>query len=73
MSKDKKHKNSTYCLLLCLFVFNLSDAEIYELPHNDNNIIGNISEVIASHEDTLLDIAQRHGLGFEEIKRATQI
>jgi L,D-transpeptidase ErfK/SrfK len=70
MSKDKKHKNSLYCLLLCLFVFNLSDAEIYELPHNDNNIIGNISEVIASHEDTLLDIAQRHGLGFEEIKRA---
>ena len=70
MVKDKKNKHFLYYLPLCLILFRYSNAEIYELPVNGDNVIGVISEVIASHEDTLLDIAHRNGLGFEEIKRA---
>jgi len=55
---------------LCLILSSHLKAEIYELPLNGNNVIGSISEVMASHEDTLLDIAHRNELGFEEIKRA---
>ncbi len=47
-----------------------SYAAIYELPPEGQDIIGEISTVAASHDDTLVDIARRHGLGYQDIVRA---
>jgi L,D-transpeptidase ErfK/SrfK len=40
------------------------------LPPDDTDLIGSIQTVVAEHEDTLLDIARRYGLGYEDIVRA---
>jgi L,D-transpeptidase ErfK/SrfK len=45
-------------------------AEIYELPPPGFDVIGAVATVTARHEDTLIDIARRHGLGYEDIVRA---
>jgi L,D-transpeptidase ErfK/SrfK len=45
-------------------------AEIYELPPPGFDVIGAIATVTARHDDTLIDIARRHGLGYEDIVRA---
>ncbi len=45
-------------------------AEIYELPPEGFDVIGAVSTVTARHEDTLVDIARRHGLGYQDIVRA---
>jgi L,D-transpeptidase ErfK/SrfK len=45
-------------------------AEIYELPPDGYDVIGAIGAVTARHEDTLVDIARRHGLGYQDIVRA---
>lgn len=45
-------------------------AEVYDLPPDGNDVVGAVTTVTARHEDTLLDIARRHGLGYEDIVRA---
>ena len=45
-------------------------AAIYELPPEDQDVIGAISTIVASYDDTLVDIARRHGLGYQDIVRA---
>lgn len=45
-------------------------AEVYEMPADGNDVIGAVTTVDARAEDTLLDIARRHGLGYEDIVRA---
>jgi len=45
-------------------------AEVYELPPAGNDLIGAVTMVRARADDTLLDIARRHGLGYEDIVRA---
>jgi len=45
-------------------------AEVYDLPPDGNDVVGAVTTVIARQEDTLLDIARRHGLGYEDIVRA---
>jgi L,D-transpeptidase ErfK/SrfK len=47
-----------------------SRAEVYELPPEGYDVIGAVSTVVARDEDTLVDIARRHGLGYEDIVRA---
>jgi len=47
-----------------------ANAEVYELPPPGNDVIGAVSSVRARAEETLLDIARRHGLGYEDIVRA---
>lgn len=44
-------------------------AEVYELPPA-GDVIGAVSYVESRAADTLLEIARRHGLGYEEIVRA---
>lgn len=39
----------------------------YVLPGNGDNIIGVVTTAIAEHEDTLLDVGRRYGVGYEEI------
>ena len=45
-------------------------AEVYELPPDGYDVIGSVSTITARYEDTLVDIARRHGLGYYDIVRA---
>jgi len=45
-------------------------AEVFELPPEGQDVVGAIVTVKATADDTLLDIARRHGLGYEDIVRA---
>ncbi len=45
-------------------------ADSYPFPPAGTDVIGAIQTVTARYEDTLLDIARRNGLGYEEIKLA---
>lgn len=47
-----------------------SFAEIYELPPEGYDVVGAISTITARYEDTLVDIARRHGVGYQDIVRA---
>ena len=46
------------------------NAAIYDLPPEGQDVIGAISTVVANYEDNLVDIARRHGLGYQDIVRA---
>ena len=46
------------------------DAEVYEMPPEGQDVIGSMSTITARYEDTLVDIARRHGLGYYDIVRA---
>ena len=45
-------------------------AEIYELPPEGHDVVGAVSTITARYEDTLVDIARRHGLGYYDMVRA---
>ena len=45
-------------------------AEVYELPPPGNDVVGAVTVIRARADDTLLEIARRHGLGYEDIVRA---
>ena len=45
-------------------------AETLALPPAGSDLVGEPRAVAARHEDTLIDIARRHGLGYEEIVNA---
>ncbi len=45
-------------------------AATYVLPSGSDTLIGAVQHVVAQHEDTLLDIGRRHGVGYEEIVAA---
>jgi L,D-transpeptidase ErfK/SrfK len=42
-------------------------AEQFVLPQNGDTVLGHVNTTIARHEDTLLDIGRRYGVGYEEI------
>ena len=44
-----------------------ASAEIFQLPSAGTDIVGKIRSVDARYEDTLLDIARRYDLGYNEI------
>lgn len=45
-------------------------AAIYDLPAEGHDVVGAVSTIIATYDDTLVDIARRHGLGYQDIVRA---
>ena len=45
-------------------------AEVYELPPEGSDVVGAVGSIRARQDDTLIDIARRHGLGYEDIVRA---
>jgi L,D-transpeptidase ErfK/SrfK len=45
-------------------------ATVYELPENGSAVFGTDERVKSTYQDTLLDIARRYSLGYEEIIRA---
>ncbi len=42
-------------------------AATFPLPLPSTQLVGQVTYVTASYEDTLLDIARRHGLGYQEV------
>jgi L,D-transpeptidase ErfK/SrfK len=57
-------------LLLLAMASGAALARTYPLPEPGIDVIGGVQTVTAHANDTLLDIARRYGLGFEDIKRA---
>jgi L,D-transpeptidase ErfK/SrfK len=57
-------------IVIALTLAHPAKAEVYDLPLPGNDVIGAITMVPARAQDTLLDIARRHGLGYEDIVRA---
>lgn len=58
-------------LFVATFLFVMrAHAEIYELPPDGDDVVGSVTTVTAREEDTLVDIARRHGVGYEDIVRA---
>ncbi len=57
-------------ILFALALAPLANAEIYALPPPGYDVVGAVSTVVARDEDTLVDIARRHGLGYQDIVRA---
>ena len=75
MTNTARHSISTWLrlsLAISLPAFGPSpaSAEVYELPPDGYDAVGAVSSITARAEDTLLDIARRHGLGYEDIVRA---
>ena len=56
--------------LLAIAMPLVAGAEVYDLPPDGNDVVGAVTTVIARDDDTLLDIARRHGLGYEDIVSA---
>jgi len=65
----KRFRKIAIIFLLPMVAF-MARAEVYDLPAPGNDVIGAITTVPARAQDTLLDIARRHGLGYEDIVRA---
>ena len=58
-------------LALILFILPcIGYAEVFELPPAGNDVVGAVTIIKARADDTLIDIARRHGLGYEDIVRA---
>jgi L,D-transpeptidase ErfK/SrfK len=47
-----------------------ASATVYELPADGSAVVGADEHITATYQDTLLDIARRYSLGYEEIIRA---
>lgn len=54
------------CAALLLQAAPAAGAE-YALPTDGDTVIGMVTTAVAEHEDTLLDIGRRYGVGYEEI------
>ena len=63
-------KHASIVIAALVAATNLSHAAIFELPPEGQDVIGAISTVVATYDDTLVDIARRHGLGYQDIVRA---
>ena len=57
-------------LIACAALCSSAHAAVYDLPPEGVDVIGSLSTVTATYEDTLIDIARRHGLGYQDIVRA---
>jgi L,D-transpeptidase ErfK/SrfK len=60
----------TLAMVLILSAVGPASAEQFALPPEGNDIIGVTITTQAEASDTLLDIARRHGVGYEEITNA---
>jgi len=63
--------NKSWWLASITCVWSLAPgATVYELPPDGSAVIGADEHIKATYQDTLLDIAHRYSLGYEEIIRA---
>ena len=59
-----------YLLLMLILLAQPAKAKRFLLPEDGIDVIGELTTVTTQYEDTLLDLARRHGLGFEDVVRA---
>ncbi len=57
-------------LLLVATLAGGAHAATFELPPEGSDVVGAVSTVTTRFDDTLIDIARRHGLGYQDIVRA---
>lgn len=58
--------------IVALWLCSMADqslAALLSLP-TDGDLVGEYAEVAAGHDDTLIDVARRYGLGYEEVVNA---
>ncbi len=48
----------------------MASALVFPLPDGDSDIVGEVQVIPAKEEDTLLALGRRHGVGYEEMRRA---
>lgn len=65
-----QHVQASRWLLLGWLTASAAQAAVYPLPPPDTDVIGQVKVVYATKDDTLLDIARRHSLGYDEIVHA---
>src|SRR3984885_12497218 len=63
-------KRLTGILVLLGCLSGPAGATVYELPENGAAVFGTDERIKSTYQDTLLDIARRYSLGYEEIIRA---
>ncbi len=63
-------KRATGILMLLGCLSGPAGATVYELPENGAAVFGTDERIKSTYQDTLLDIARRYSLGYEEIIRA---
>src|ERR1700761_2083854 len=63
-------KRSTGIVMLLACLSGPAGATVYELPENGAAVFGTDERIKSTYQDTLLDIARRYSLGYEEIIRA---
>lgn len=56
--------------LLCVSLAQTALGAAYDIPADGSDVVGEISVTTATFDDTLLDIARRHGVGYQDIVRA---
>lgn len=56
--------------LLALVTVTAARAEVYPLPPEGDDVIGSVTIIESVAEDTFVDIARRHGLGYNELRLA---
>jgi len=60
-----------FAVVLCFLAMQAAvHAETFVLPPPDVDLVGDLRVVYASHHETLLDIARRHSVGYDEIIKA---
>ncbi len=64
------HSKSIRWLLLGWLATSAAQAAFYPLPPPDTDVIGQVKVMYATKDDTLLDIARRYSLGYDEIVHA---
>ena len=52
------------CVLLAVVAPGITTAEVYEMPPPGSDVVGAITVVQSRADETLLEIARRHGLGY---------
>ncbi len=56
--------------MLFLACASAAHAATYELPADGSDLVGEVTTVVAQYEDTLIDLARTHGVGYQDIVRA---
>jgi L,D-transpeptidase ErfK/SrfK len=68
-----RYRSRVLRLAACLAGFAMISqlqAATYPMPAGQNTVIGEVQHAVAQHEDTLLDLGRRYGVGYEEIVAA---
>ncbi len=61
---------TTFLVAVAMLLPAIACGEVFQLPPAGNDVVGAVTVIRARQDDTLVDIARRHGLGYEEIIRA---